>query len=87
MAARRLVDGTLQGEIFANGSSFGTGAIVNNGALRINAGNGVNGVFGQAISGTGSVTMSGTGNLTLSAVNSYQGGTFLNGGRLNISRG
>ncbi|MCX7096912.1 MAG: autotransporter domain-containing protein [Methylococcales bacterium] len=47
--------------------------------------NGNNGTVSGAISGTGSLSKVGLGVLTLSGVNTYSGGTDLNGGTLSVS--
>jgi autotransporter-associated beta strand protein len=47
--------------------------------------NGFNGTVAGVISGAGALTKTGNGTLTLSGANTYTGGSFLNGGTLNVS--
>ena len=50
--------------------------------LTLNGGNNI--TLGGGISGTGAVIAGGTGTVTLSASNSYQGGTLITGGQVNL---
>ncbi len=59
------------------------GNIINNAALVFNQA--ANSSFNQVISGSGTVTKSGAGTLTLVGNNTYNGGTFLNGGTLSVN--
>lgn len=70
--------GTLQ---IGNGGTSGQisgGAVLNNGALRVDRGDAV--TLANAISGTGSLTQAGLGALTLTGANSYAGGTTIEAG-------
>lgn len=71
--------GTLQ---LGNGGSNGSvlGNIVNNGVLVVNRNNAL--TLDGIISGTGALTQQGTGTTTLTGLNTYAGGTSLNGGVL-----
>ncbi len=69
--------------------STGT-AITDNANLAFNRSNAVvqgTDFTGAAIGGTGSISQLGTGSLTFNAANSYQGGTTLSAGTLNINNG
>ncbi len=70
--------GTLQ---IGNGGTSGQisgGAVLNNGALRVDRGDAV--TLANAMSGTGSLTQAGLGTLTLTGANSYSGGTTIEAG-------
>jgi autotransporter-associated beta strand protein len=79
-----IAGGTLQ--IGAGGAtgSPGTGNIVNNGALDFNR---TGSLTVGTISGSGSVTNDGTGTIILPGNNTYQGGTTINAGTLQIGSG
>ncbi len=74
--------GTLQ---LGNGGTTGSiaGNVLNNATLAFNRSNDI--IFTGVVSGPGNVTKSGGGMLTLSAVNSYTGGTSINGGVVNAA--
>jgi len=77
--------GTLQvGNGGATGS-LGTGNVVNNGTLIFNRSGTI--TNDGAISGTGSVIKDGPGTLILPANNSYQGGTIISNGVLQVGNG
>ncbi|EDW1163704.1 fibronectin-binding autotransporter adhesin ShdA [Salmonella enterica subsp. enterica] len=67
-------DGVL---IADNADSLGTGAVANNGVLRVGEGE-----LKNTLSGTGSLVKIGTGELTLSGDNDYSGGTTISDGTL-----
>ena len=68
------------------GSLSGTGGTVLLGANTLTSGNGGSTTFSGTITGTeGKLVKVGTGILTLAGINSYSGGTALNGGLLSIS--
>ena len=68
------------GTLVGSSSSFGSGNILNAGALVIDQD--ANGTLAQDIGGLGTLTKTGTGTLTLTGANSYHGGTTLNGGAI-----
>ncbi|EGU3668044.1 fibronectin-binding autotransporter adhesin ShdA [Salmonella enterica] len=67
-------DGVL---IADNADSLGTGAVANNGVLKVGEGE-----LENTLSGTGSLVKTGTGELTLSGDNDYSGGTTIDDGVL-----
>jgi autotransporter-associated beta strand protein len=73
--------GTLQ---FGNGGTTGSlaGSIINIAAVAFNRSDSV--TFGNVISGAGSVTQLGPGVLALTATNSYNGGTYVSGGTMQL---
>jgi fibronectin-binding autotransporter adhesin len=71
--------GTLQG----NATSL-QGDIANNAAVVFDQA--TNGTYAGVMSGTGSLTKTGGGTLILSGINTYGGGTTVNGGALSISQ-
>ena len=71
--------GTLQG----NTASL-QGDITNNAAVVFDQA--INGIYAGVMSGTGSLTKTGGGTLILSGINTYGGGTTVNGGALSISQ-
>jgi autotransporter-associated beta strand protein len=74
--------GTLQlGDGGATGSI--SGSVIDDGALVFDRSDSVN--FAGVIGGTGAVSQNGAGTLTLTAVNTYRGGTNLNGGTLAVN--
>ncbi len=81
--------GTLQiGNATATGALSATGAITDNASLAFNRTNAVTqgADFSAApITGSGTVSQLGSGTLTLNAANSYQGGTVINAGTLNVN--
>ena len=68
--------------IIANANQFGIGTITNNAALQFNN----IGIYNN-ISGTGTVTKTGNGVGALGGTNTYSGGTFVNGGVLQVAAG
>ena len=75
-----VTGGTL---IFTGDTSVMGSTITDNAAVVFNQT--ANSNFSQAITGSGTVTQQGTATLTLSGTNSYTGGTFINGGKLQIT--
>jgi autotransporter-associated beta strand protein len=67
-----------------NVSKLPTSTIVNNGGT-LNIYVNINITFSNDVSGTGSVSLSGTGVVTINTVNTYSGGTNINGSKLVIS--
>ncbi|WP_324658497.1 MBG domain-containing protein [Burkholderia thailandensis] len=69
----------------ATTGSLGTGAIVDNGNLKIN----MSGAFqvASAISGTGGIAQIGTGTTSLSGANTYSGTTVISAGTLQVNTG
>ncbi|MEI8372586.1 MAG: autotransporter-associated beta strand repeat-containing protein [Planctomycetota bacterium] len=63
---------------------FGSG-VLNNGSLVFNCADIVS--FAPAICGTGSLTEAGPGSLILTGINTYSGGTTINGGTLQVGSG
>ena len=76
--------GTLQ---IGDGGTTGSiaGDVTNNAALAFNRSNGM--TFAGAISGTGSVQQNGAGTTILTADNTYNGGTTISAGKLQIGDG
>ncbi len=74
--------GTLQ---VSGTGALGTGTVVNNGQLLFTASG--NPTVPGAISGSGSLVQAGTGTLTLTANNSYNGGTTVSAGTLQVGNG
>lgn len=74
--------GTLQ---LGNGGASGslTGNVLNNGSLVINRSDAIS--LDGVISGSGSVIQQGGGTTTLASVNTYAGGTSVNGGVLSVN--
>ena len=66
-----------------NVSKLPTSTIVNNGGT-LNIYVNINITFSNDVSGTGSVSLSGTGVVTINTVNTYSGGTNINGSKLVI---
>ena len=77
--------GTLQVGNGGTTGTLGTGAVVNNAALRINRSDAV--TVGQAISGTGTLTKLGAGTTTLTGANTYSGTTTISAGTLQVGNG
>ncbi len=77
-----IAQGVLQ---LGNGGTTGSiiGNVANNGTLTFNRNNSYS--FGGMISGTGAVSQIGTGTTILTATNSYQGGTGITAGTLQVS--
>ncbi len=76
---------TLQVGDGGTSGSLGTGAIVNNGVLRLFRSDNL--LMSQDISGTGSLEKRGGGTLTLTGANSYSGATTISQGVLQIGAG
>ncbi len=76
--------GTLQ---IGNGGTKGSisGNIVDNGVLQFNRSDDI--AYAGGISGTGSLTKSGAGKLTLTGTNTYDGGTTISAGTLQVGNG
>ncbi|MQR01648.1 autotransporter-associated beta strand repeat-containing protein [Glaciimonas soli] len=74
--------GTLQ---IGNGGTSGSivGDVANNGTLVFNRSDALR--YDGIVSGTGALTQAGSGTLTLTGTNTYEGGTNLNAGILNVS--
>ena len=68
------------GALITGRANLGSGDILDNGSLRLNAQNGD--VFAENISGSGSLTLAGTGTFSLTGTNTYAGGTTLQSGTL-----
>ncbi|MCE9588367.1 MAG: autotransporter-associated beta strand repeat-containing protein [Verrucomicrobia bacterium] len=82
----------LAGFSITQGSLSGAAGIVTNGiagnaTLTVGDNNASTAFAGSLVAGTGTISLvkNGTGTLTLSGINSYEGGTLLKGGTLNIS--
>ena len=75
--ALRIGDGAAAGSIAGN--------VTDNGTLVFNRSDSY--AFNGAISGTGDVVQQGSGTLTLNAANTYEGGTIINSGTLQIGSG
>ena len=77
-----ISQGTLQ---LGNGGTTGSivGNVVNNATLSFNRNNSYS--FGGTISGTGAIRQMGTGTTILTGANSYQGGTRIDAGTLQVS--
>ncbi|GAC1550406.1 MAG: autotransporter-associated beta strand repeat-containing protein [Collimonas sp.] len=73
--------GTLQ---IGNGGTSGSivGDVTNNGTLAFNRSDAL--TYDGIVSGTGALTQAGSGTLTLTGANTYEGGTNLNAGVLNV---
>ncbi|TWB03145.1 autotransporter outer membrane beta-barrel domain-containing protein, partial [Gluconacetobacter diazotrophicus] len=71
------------GALTGTTTSFGSGAIVDNGIF--NLAQNSDGVLTNTVSGSGILTKSGAGNVTLAGVNSYAGGTLLRSGTLTLT--
>src|SRR6202023_1955056 len=76
--------GTLQ---IGNGGTSGSiaGDVTDNGSLAFNRTNTV--IFPGVVSGTGSLSQVGTGTLTLTGADTYNGGTTITAGTLQIGNG
>jgi fibronectin-binding autotransporter adhesin len=80
-----ITAGTLQvGNGGNNGSLNASSNVADNGALVFNS-SATPSPYTGVISGTGSLTQQGTGTLYLSGINTYQGGTSITGGTLQVS--
>ena len=73
-----ISSGTVQIGNGGTTGSLGTGTTTNNGRLIFNRSDSLS--FDGVIVGTGSVRHSGSGTLTLTAINTYTGGTWIDGG-------
>jgi outer membrane autotransporter protein len=76
-----VMAGTLSGGI----GSFGTGTIINNANLILDAP--VSGTLVNLLAGTGTTTKTGTGALNVTTTNSFSGSFVVNAGSLNVSGG
>ncbi|MFM8421837.1 MAG: LamG-like jellyroll fold domain-containing protein, partial [Verrucomicrobiota bacterium] len=77
--------GTLQVGNGGTTGSLGSGNVVNNASLVFNRSDNIS--VANTISGTGSVTKNGAGSLFLNTTQTYTGGTFINGGTLQLAAG
>jgi autotransporter-associated beta strand protein len=78
--ATNISAGTLQIGNGGTTGTLGTGAVVNNGTLKLNRSTTL--AIANAISGTGGITQLGSGTSTLSGNNTYTGATNVNAGTL-----
>lgn len=76
--AYTILAGTLVGNVWNI-----TSDVANSGVLRFDQSGA--GTYGNIISGTGSVEIRGSGNVTMSGVNTYTGGTSIDGATLTVS--
>ncbi|MEY3275846.1 MAG: hypothetical protein RL153_1112, partial [Verrucomicrobiota bacterium] len=83
--ATTISAGTLQVGNGGTSGSLGSGNVVNNASLVFNRSDAFS--IANTLSGSGSVTKAGAGTLTLASVHTYAGGTFVNGGTLELSAG
>ena len=65
--------------------TLGTGAVVDNAALRVNRSDAI--TVDNAISGTGTLTQAGAGTTTLTGANTYAGITTISAGTLQVGNG
>ena len=75
-----ITNGTVQGNTNSLQGSFNNGT-----ALVFDQPANMTGTFAGSIAGVGSVTMQNAGTVTFTGVNTYSGGTFINGGILSTS--
>ncbi|HTR41167.1 MAG TPA: autotransporter-associated beta strand repeat-containing protein [Pseudomonadales bacterium] len=75
-----ISSGTLQ---LNTGAWFGSGSVLDNGALLFNSSGPI--TVAAGINGSGSLALSGSGSVALTANNSYNGGTMVNSGTLLVN--